>query len=61
MTEMDDEPEPTSKMPRKLKRRAANERPANSLINHQPIKDLFGKLKWDRTFDYKAERTRKRT
>jgi len=27
-------------------------------VNRQAVKDLFGKLEWDGSFDYKAERSR---
>ena len=27
-------------------------------VNRQAAKDLFGKLEWDGSFDYKSERTR---
>ncbi len=38
--------------------RTAEQKGHNKPINKQAAKELFGKLKWDAGFDYKAERSR---
>jgi len=38
--------------------RAAEQLGHDKPVNRQAAKDLFGKLEWDGSFDYKAERSR---
>jgi hypothetical protein len=47
-----------SRTPRKSVDPLAGKTPAERRAEYQKILDLFGKLDWDPTYDYKAERGR---